>query len=92
MRNISGILVERMNPLVGDFVLVYHDSELKVHMRVSERSWRLINGSPDALVVALEAPSGTTHPAYYYAYLKFIHSNEITHAHERRSPKNQENG
>ena len=72
MKYNSGVAIDRINPMVGDFVLVYHDSELKVHMRVSERSWRIINGSPQKLVVVLEAPYEETHPAYSYAYYKFI--------------------
>lgn len=87
MRYNSGADISKINPLVGDFVLVYHDSELKVHMRVSERSWRLINGSPRELVVTLEAPDEQTHPAYALAYWKFIE-----HANSRTSQKTQENG
>lgn len=92
MKYNSGVTIDRLNPMVGDFVLVYHDSELRVHMRVSERSWRLVNGTPEALVVVLEAPCERTHPAYSYAYWKFIHTFEIAHVDTRTSPKTEENG
>ena len=75
MRYNSGLSTDRINPLVGDLVLVYGDLELKVYMKVSERVWNLVNGVPDALVIKLVLPD-MTNMGHYLSFWQYVESFE----------------
>lgn len=50
----SGLDINRINPLVGDYICVEHAFGL--YMKVISRSWILVNGSPDRIVIKLTDP------------------------------------
>jgi len=50
----SGLTIERINPLIGDYICI--DNAFNLYMKVISRSWILINGSPDRLIVKLTEP------------------------------------
>lgn len=58
MNNISGLPLSLINPLVGDRILVYHDSSFDLYMNVVERTWHMENGSVKNLVCELHMSGG----------------------------------
>lgn len=64
MSSISGLTVERINPLVGDRIQVYRDSEFIVDMKVVDRYWTMTNGSELQLEVWLGLTGGWTIPGF----------------------------
>ena len=57
MSNISGLPLEMIRPVVGEKVLVYHDSEFELWMPVAECRWKLTNGTSPDLICELSCPS-----------------------------------
>lgn len=53
MKHISILPLESINPMVGDLVQIYHDSEIKLYMKVKSRKWEMINATPTSLIVTL---------------------------------------
>lgn len=45
-----------INPLVGDLVRVYHDSEFSLYLKVVGRKWEMTNGSSPVLMAELGVP------------------------------------
>ena len=43
-----------MSPCIGDSILVYHDTEFKLYMKVTQRTWENINGTKFSLVCYLD--------------------------------------
>ena len=64
MANISGLPLDAINPLIGDKVRVYHDSEFEIWMTVAERSWFLTNGTSPVLECYLSLGPHTTIPDF----------------------------
>ncbi len=62
MGNISYLPLAHINPLVGDRVRVYYDSELEVWLKVVTRNWIMTNGSSPVLICDLHLESGWTIP------------------------------
>jgi len=62
MCNISGI--HDFNPLVGDYVRVYHNSNFEVEMKVAERHWKFIDGASPELHCWLNAPNAMSIPDF----------------------------
>jgi len=57
MSMVLGLLpLNRINPMVGDSVRVYHDTKFEIWMKVQSRKWQLTNGSSPKLIVELGLP------------------------------------
>lgn len=59
---ISGLSVAAINPLVGDTVLVYHDSAIDVYLKVVDRRWTMTNAATPILHCELHLLDGWTIP------------------------------
>jgi hypothetical protein len=55
MQSISGLVI---NPMKGDLVRVYNDSECEINMLVVGRTWTFTNGANPVLICELSIPSG----------------------------------
>lgn len=64
MNQNSGLPLERINPLIGDYIRVYHDTGFEVSMKVVERKWVLTNGTSPELHVWLASPNGFSIPEF----------------------------
>ena len=53
MKHIGTLPLETINPMVGDVVQIYHDSDMKLYMKVKSRMWEMINSTPTCLIVTL---------------------------------------
>jgi hypothetical protein len=54
MKYNSNLDINRINPLIGDYICIDHAFSL--YMKVISRSWILINGVPEKLVIKLTDP------------------------------------
>ena len=68
MKYNSNLDINRINPLVGDYVCIDH--AFKIYMKVIQRSWVLINGCPEKLVVKLGDPCDIHE--YRDAWMEFL--------------------
>lgn len=64
MYSISGQSLEKINPLVGDLVRVYHDTDFQLFMPVTERKWVITNGETTRLYCYLDLPRGYSIPEF----------------------------
>lgn len=64
MNNISGLPNDGINPLVGDLIRVYHDSDLEIYMKVVDRTWRMTDGANPQLTCELWLTTGWTIPLF----------------------------
>lgn len=62
MGNISGLPLSTINPIVGDRVRVYHDTQIEVWLQVVGRNWRMTNGTNPVLECELHLETGWTIP------------------------------
>lgn len=68
MKYNSNLDINRINPLVGDYVCIDH--AFKIYMKVIQRSWVLLNGVPEKLVVKLGDPC--ENHEYRDAWIEFL--------------------
>lgn len=53
MIHIGMLPLEMINPMVGDLIQIYHDTEFQLYMKVKSREWGMMNATPTFLIVTL---------------------------------------